>query len=379
MKKIGIICEYNPFHNGHKYHIEKIKEMYPDSLLVLILSSSFTQRGNISILNKWEKTEIALNHNIDLVIELPFEFSTQGADIFAHGAIKILKELKIYILVFGSESNNPKELIDIANIQLNNKKYDKLVKQYLDKGENYPTSLSLALKDICGNTVSLPNDLLGLSYVKEIIKQKANIEIVTIKRTNDFHNKDLNEEIVSASAIRNNLDDNNLINYVPEITYKYLKEKEKNNNYFLFLKYKILTEQEQISKYQTVDEGIHNRILKYIENVNSIDELIQKIKTKRYTYNKLSRMFTHILCGFTKEEAKNIDINYIRVLGFNKKGTKHLNKIKKDINLPIITNLKKQYEEFLEREIKIDKLYSLITNDKNNDYKRKPISMDYNE
>jgi len=379
MKKIGIICEYNPFHNGHKYHIEKIKEMYPDSLLVLILSSSFTQRGNISILNKWEKTEIALNHNIDLVIELPFEFSTQGADIFAHGAIKILKELKVDTLVFGSESNNPKELIDIANIQLNNKKYDKLVKQYLDKGENYPTSLSLALKDICGNTVSLPNDLLGLSYVKEIIKQKANIEIVTIKRTNDFHNKDLNEEIVSASAIRNNLDDNNLINYVPEITYKYLKEKEKNNNYFLFLKYKILTEQEQISKYQTVDEGIHNRILKYIENVNSIDELIQKIKTKRYTYNKLSRMFTHILCGFTKEEAKNIDINYIRVLGFNKKGTKHLNKIKKDINLPIITNLKKQYEEFLEREIKIDKLYSLITNDKNNDYKRKPISMDYNE
>jgi len=341
MKKIGIICEYNPFHNGHKYHIEKIKEMYPDSLLVLILSSSFTQRGNISILNKWEKTEIALNHNIDLVIELPFEFSTQGADIFAHGAIKILKELKVDTLVFGSESNNPKELIDIANIQLNNKKYDKLVKQYLDKGENYPTSLSLALKDICGNTVSLPNDLLGLSYVKEIIKQKANIEIVTIKRTNDFHNKDLNEEIVSASAIRNNLDDNNLINYVPEITYKYLKEKEKNNNYFLFLKYKILTEQEQISKYQTVDEGIHNRILKYIENVNSIDELIQKIKTKRYTYNKLSRMFTHILCGFTKEEAKNIDINYIRVLGFNKKGTKHLNKIKKDINLPIITNLKK--------------------------------------
>jgi len=310
MKKIGIICEYNPFHNGHKYHIEKIKEMYPDSLLVLILSSSFTQRGNISILNKWEKTEIALNHNIDLVIELPFEFSTQGADIFAHGAIKILKELKVDTLVFGSESNNPKELIDIANIQLNNKKYDKLVKQYLDKGENYPTSLSLALKDICGNTVSLPNDLLGLSYVKEIIKQKANIEIVTIKRTNDFHNKDLNEEIVSASAIRNNLDDNNLINYVPEITYKYLKEKEKNNNYFLFLKYKILTEQEQISKYQTVDEGIHNRILKYIENVNSIDELIQKIKTKRYTYNKLSRMFTHILCGFTKEEAKNIDKLY---------------------------------------------------------------------
>ena len=376
MKKIGIICEYNPFHNGHKYHIDKIKEMYPDSLIVLVMSSSFTQRGDISILNKWEKTEIALNHKVDLVIELPFIFSSQGADIFAKGAISILKELKVDTLVFGSESNNKEELINIANIQLNNKEYNKIVKEYLDKGENYPTSLSKALKDICGNTVSLPNDLLGLSYIKEIIRQDANIEVQTIKRTNDFHNKELNNIIVSATAIRNNLNDKDLKKYVPELTYKYLKEKEQNNNYFLFLKYKILTEKEQIEKYQTVDEGIHNRILDYIEEVNSLEELIEKIKTKRYTYNKLHRMFTHILCGFTKEQAKNIEINYIRVLGFNKKGTKYLNKIKKEINIPIITNLKKEYNSLLEKEIQIDKLYFLITNDKNNNYKRKPITKD---
>lgn len=376
MKKVGIICEYNPFHNGHKYHLEKIKEMYPNSLIILVMSSSFTQRGEISILNKWEKTEIALNYGVDLVVELPFVYSSQGADIFACGAIKILKELQVDTICFGSEKNNPKELIEIANIQLNNKDYDKLVKLYLDKGENYPTSLSSALKEICGNTVSLPNDLLGLSYTKEIIKQQANIEITTIKRTNDFHNKELNNKIVSASAIRNNLDSKNLIDYVPELTYKYLKTKKQNNNYFLLLKYKILTEQEQISKYQTVDEGIHNRILKYIEKVNSIEELIEKIKTKRYTYNKINRMFTHILCGFTKSNAENIEINYIRVLGFNKNGINHLNKIKKQINIPIITNLKKEYEGLLNNEIKIDKLYNLITNDQNNDYKRKPIKFD---
>ena len=376
MEKIGIICEYNPFHNGHLYHIEKIKEMYPDSLIVLVMSSSFTQRGDISILNKWEKTNIALHNKIDLVLELPFEFSTQSADIFAKGAICILKELKVDKLIFGSESNNKDELVNIANIQLNNKNYNKLVKNYLDKGENYPTALSKSLKDIYGNTISLPNDLLGLSYVKEIIKQNANIEVITIQRTNDFHNKELNNHIVSASAIRNNLNDPHLKNYVPQITYKYLKDKTQNNNYFSYLKYKILTEQENIEKYQTVDEGIHNRILKYIETVNSKDELIEKIKTKRYTYNKLNRMFTHILCGFTKDEAKNIAINYIRVLGFNKKGINYLNKIKKGTNIPIITNIKKEYNNLLDREIKIDKIYSLIMNDKNNDYKNRPIKMD---
>ena len=148
MKKIGIICEYNPFHNGHLYHLEKIKEMYPDSLIVLVMSSSFTQRGEISILNKWEKTEIALNYKVDLVIELPFVFASQSADIFSYGAIKILKELNVDTIIFGSESNDPKKLTSIAKIQLENKEYDKLVKDYLDKGENYPTAMSHALNDI---------------------------------------------------------------------------------------------------------------------------------------------------------------------------------------------------------------------------------------
>ena len=373
MKKIGIICEYNPFHNGHIYHLEKIKEMYNDSLIILVMSSSFTERGELSILNKWEKTEIALKYGVDLVIELPFEFASQSADVFARGAVTLLKELQVEAIVFGSESNNRDELIKIANLQLNNKDYDNKVKEYLDKGENYPSSMALAIKDMGLNEIKLPNDILGLSYTKEIIKQNANIEVVTIKRTNDYHNKELNNSIVSASAIRNNLNNKDIINYVPSITYNYLKEKNVNNNYFLLLKYKIISEQEGISKYQTVDEGIHNRILKYIEEVNSMEELILKIKTKRYTYNKLNRMFTHILCGFTKEEAKNIEIKYIRVLGFSNLGLSHLNKIKKSSSIPIITNLKKEYSSLLSLELRVDKIYNLITNDKNNSYLKGPI------
>ena len=373
MKKIGIICEYNPFHNGHIYHLEKIKEMYNDSLIILVMSSSFTERGELSILNKWEKSEIALKYGVDLVIELPFEFASQSADVFARGAVTLLKELQVDTIVFGSESNNRDELIKIANLQLNNKDYDNKVKEYLDKGENYPSSMARAIKDMGLNEINLPNDILGLSYTKEIIKQNANIEVVTIKRTNDYHNKELNNSIVSASAIRNNLNNKDIINYVPSITYNYLKEKVVNNNYFLLLKYKIISEQEGISKYQTVDEGIHNRILKYIEEVNSMEELILKIKTKRYTYNKLNRMFTHILCGFTKEEAKNIEIKYIRVLGFSNLGLSHLNKIKKSSSIPIITNLKKEYSSLLSLELRVDKIYNLITNDKNNSYLKGPI------
>ena len=147
MEKIGIICEYNPFHYGHKYHINEIKKMYPDSMIILVMSGPFTQRGDASILNKWDKARIALDNNVDLVIELPFVFATQGADIFSHGAIEILKYLKVDKLVFGSESNNIRELKDLAMSALNNKAYDILVKDYLSKGVNYPTALSKALSD----------------------------------------------------------------------------------------------------------------------------------------------------------------------------------------------------------------------------------------
>ena len=366
---IGIICEYNPFHNGHLYHLEKIKEKYPSSTIVLVLSGNFTQRGEISIINKWDKTKLALNYGVDLVVELPFIYATQGADIFAKGSINILKELKVDILIFGSESNDIDTLYNLANAQINNKEYEKLVKTYLDKGENYPTAMSKALKSITSITIDKPNDLLGLSYIKEIIKQKAPIKVETIKRTNDFHNKELTNSITSATSIREGLKNyNDISKFVPKETNKYINNNYNMyiNNYFKYLKYKIISETKDISKYQTVDEGIENRILKYINKSNTLDELIEFIKTKRYTYNKLSRMFTHILTSLTKEEAKNIKLEYIRLLGFNNKGKSHLNKIKKDISIPLITKQEKKYNELLKLDNKIDNIYNLITESNSN-------------
>ena len=177
MDVIGVIAEYNPFHNGHLYHIKEIKRMYPNSIIVAVISTSFLQRGEVSILNKWDKTKICLENNIDIVIELPFVFSSQSADIFSYGALKILHYLNVDKIVFGSESNDIKLLYNLAKEQLNNKLYDKKVKKYLDEGYNYPTAMSKALS----NEVSTPNDLLAISYIKQIIKN--NYTIFSLKPT----------------------------------------------------------------------------------------------------------------------------------------------------------------------------------------------------
>ena len=355
---IGIIAEYNPFHNGHLYMINKIKEMYPDSTLVCVMSGNYTERGDVSIINKWKKTEIAIKNGIDLVIELPFVYASQSSDYFAYGSIKLLDSLKVDKLIFGSETNDIDMFNKLVDIQLNNKDYDMLVKKYMDSGLNYPTSMSKALKDIINIKIELPNDLLGLSYIKEIKKQHSNIEAISIKRDTDYNSLELDGDIVSASAIRNGLKNNvDIKKYVPIDTYNELDKLHFNDNYFKLLKYRILTN--NISIYQGVDEGLKYRILKYIDESNSYDELISKVKTKRYTYNKLSRMFIHILCGFTKEEASNIGIEYIRVLGFNDRGKSYLNKIKKDTTLPIITGYSNIDSKILDIENRVNKIYAL--------------------
>ncbi len=355
---IGIIAEYNPFHNGHLYMINKIKEMYPDSTLVCVMSGNYTERGDVSIINKWKKTEIALKNGIDLVIELPFVYASQSSDYFAYGSIKILDSLKIDKLIFGSETNDIELFNRLVDVQLNNKNYDTLVKEYMDEGLNYPTAMSKALKDIINVKIELPNDLLGLSYIKEIRKQNSKIEAISIKRNNDYNSLELNGDIVSASAIRNALvNDIDVKKYVPIDTYNNIDKLHFNNNYFKLLKYKILTS--DISIYQGVDEGLKYRILKYIDEANSFDDLINKVKTKRYTYNKLSRMFIHILCSFTKEEASNIDVEYIRVLGFNDKGRNYLNKVKKISTLPIITGYSNTDSKVLDIENRVNKIYTL--------------------
>ena len=380
---VGIIAEYNPFHNGHLYHIEKVKEMFPDSPIILVLGGNFTERGDISMLDKWEKTAIAIKNGIDLVLELPFPFSCASADIFAKGAISILNYLGVTDLIFGSESDDIEGIKKLVETELFNENFDNLVQVYLRMGYNYPTSLSKALEDITGDCFKLPNDILGISYVKAIYSNNYKITPHTIKRTNDYHSKELkSKSINSATSIREALlDGKDIKNSVPSITYNYLENKKipKLDDYFSLLKYKIISSND-LTIYNLVDSGMETKLKKEILNSYSFDELINKVKSKNATYAKISRMLIYILCDYTKDLAKEFkEIKYIRLLGFSNKGRDYLNKIKKDIDIPIISKFTREKDKMLEYEYQITKIYSLVF-DKDKakslieaEYKMKPI------
>ncbi len=383
MKAIGIICEYNPFHNGHLYHLLETKKMFKDSVVIAVMVGNFCQRGESSVIDKWTKTKIALEYGIDLVIELPFYFATQSADIFSRGSIEILNHLKVDDLVFGSESNDLKKLIKMANIQVNNDEYNNIVKEHMNNGESYPSALAKAINNISKEEISTPNDILGITYIREIINTNSKMKPHTIKRTNNYHSLELDSNVVSASSIRKALFDSiDVKNQVPKITYDNLNNLSFHENYFNLLKYKILSDIDNLNKYNTVDEGIESRIKNSIIESISMDDLIKKIKTKRYTYNKIRRMLTHILCNFTKEEAKKYEhIEYIRVLGFTKRGQQYLNNIKKDIEIPILSKFKRN-NDMLNLELRSTMIYASIFDEEtkqsliNNEYKNNPIIKD---
>ena len=364
MKKVGIICEYNPFHNGHIYHIKKIKEMYSDSVIILVMSTSFTMRGELSLLNKWDKTYIALKYGVDLVIELPTIYATNSADTFAEGAISLLTTMQCDYLVFGSECNNINLLTKYAKMQINNPNYDELVKKYMDDGNNYPTSMSKALKELKGDEIYLPNDLLGLSYIKEIIKQKSNIKPTSILRTNNYHDVNIKNKITSATSIRNAIMNNEEIkDVVPKETLDKVIKNDYQDNLFKILKYQILNNINDLDKYQDVDEGLDNLIKKNIIKANSYNELINLIKTKRYTYKRLNRMFIHILLNIKKDNVKSLKkINYIRILGFSNIGKKYLKEVRTKVNIPIITNYSNIKDNNLDFELYSTCIYNLIIN-----------------
>ena len=355
MDIIGIVVEYNPFHNGHIYQIKKVKEMYPNSLIIIILNGYFTERGDISILSKEDKIKLSLAYGVDLVVELPLIYGCQSADIFAYHSIKILNEFKINKLIFGSESNDIKLLNKIALLQ-EDKDFDDNLKNELNKGISYPN----ALKNIIGVDFDyLPNDLLGISYIKAINKINKDIEAVSIQRTNSYHDINSSDEIISAENIRNKIKNNEDISiYTP--SYKYIKTIDEDL-LFKILKTKILTDH-HLNEYVDVNEGIENRLIKYINEANNLKDFIELIKTKRYSYNKISRMLLHILLGFKKEDNKTYQS--IRILGFNNKGKEYLNSLK----------LKNKEDKFIKNfELNASKIYDLLTNSNTYDFEIKNI------
>lgn len=346
MKKLGIIAEYNPLHNGHIYHIEQIKKQANPDLIIGIISSSFTMRGDLSIYDKFTKTNQALKAGCDLVIELPFMYTLERADIFASNAVDFLNLISVDEIWIGSEENN---------IKIYEECYNKEKEINIDKSISYKN-----------NSISsypfLSNDLLGYFYYKRIKDMNYNIKLNTIKRIkSSYLSKKLeSENIASATSLRYNLD--SLKNYTPSFVYEnnnFLDENKLFNN----LKYKLLSSSlEELKNIFFVDEGIENKLI-MVNKINNLEELINYLSNKKYSKTRIKRMLIYILMNISKNEVNiilNNKIDFIRVLGFNKKGKDYLNSIKKE--LKIYTNIKENDNLSLAIELKVSKILDSIYN-----------------
>lgn len=362
MKILGLVVEYNPFHQGHLYHINKAKELVNPDVTIAVMSSHFVQRGEPAISNKWTRAQVAIKNGIDLVIELPFVYSVQSADYFAHGAIELLAKMKVTDIVFGSENGDITLFKDIAQtIKDHQNDYDSLVKQQMNQGLRYPDACNQALSILMNKTVTTPNDLLGLAYVKEVINHNYPINLHCIKRTNDFHSLEI-ESISSASAIRHAL--KNKIDITNQFcNFEDYKEFYFFDNFFCLLRYKLLTtSKDELKQIHLVDEGIENLLKEKIMLVNNMEELVNSLTSKRYTRSRIQRMLIHILMNNTKEQIKSaMQIDYIRILKMNDQGQAYLNKIKKSCEYQLVTNFSSYHHPALEIEFKATKLLSCIS------------------
>ncbi len=366
MKVAGIIVEYNPLHNGHLHHILETKKISGCDYLIAVMSGNFTQRGEPAMIDKFSRTKMALLNHVDLVIELPFVFSVQSADIFAYTSVAILNHLKVDEIYFGSESGNIDELFYLSDV-LDSEEYNKLVLKYSKEGNSYPTSSDLAVKDLTNSTIyNLPNNILGIHYISAVKKLKSNIKVCTIKRTdtNYYDEYTLGKDIQSASAIRKMLMDNKEINnFVPNNVDDLLQDRKiiDFEMFYEYLKYKIFSAtKEDLKAIFNISEGFENRIKK-VSSFTSIKDLINQLLTRRYTNSKIKRSLIHILCNTEKSVVTSFEVPYIRILGMNNKGQNYLNTIKKDLKIPLISKISESKHPYLEMELKTSKIYSMVS------------------
>ena len=363
-KVLGIISEYNPFHNGHLYHLIKSKKITNAEYTIAVVGGNFTQRGNASLLDKWSKTEMALLNGIDLVIELPLLYSISSAENFAEGAIKILDSLQIVDTIsFGTETSDINILDRFADILYNEpKEYKALLSHELSKGMSYPkareNALMLYLNDIrrFAPILSSPNNILGIEYLKALKKYRSTITPLSIQRIKSGYN-DINfsGNIASATAIRNlilNHEYKDLNKILPISSYSILKENIKKghivrdiSNFDKIVLYKLRSMSiEEISNLPDVSEGLEYSIKKAADSCNTIYELINIVNSKRYTKTRLQRILLYALLNVTKKDiqiSKKV-MPYIRILGFNEKGKYIVSQISRNKNkLNLITSVKK--------------------------------------
>lgn len=366
----GIIAEYNPFHKGHMYHINETHKI-TDNDIVVIMSGNFVQRGEPAMTDKHTRAKMALRNGVSLVLELPVEYATGSADVFAKGAVNILDATGIIdTLSFGSERGSTDIFDKISNI-LNNEPeaFKELIKSYLNRGLSYPSARTKSLEEYMSlnlDFMNRSNNILALEYIRQLKKLNSSIKPVTVERiVSEYNSRSLSGDISSASAIRSALINKDLsaLNSIPQNCIDLIEDKNipQLNDYTSILSYILCTRSpSEISEYADITEGLENRILN--TEFNSIDELITKTKTKRYTYSKLQKAILHIILGITKKEQQ-ADPKYIRVIGFRKDKKYLLKELNEKASLPVIMNVKEN-ENLLKREIISTDIYNIPLNKK---------------
>lgn len=400
MKTVGLITEYNPFHNGHQFHIEKAKELTGADYVIVVMSGNYVQRGTPAIMPKSIRTECALLSGADLVIELPVCYSTGSAEYFAAGAVSLLNQLGcIDSICFGSECGEITPLKYIADIVSREPvEYQNLLKKYLKSGDSFPKARQKALCEYMsghihdypdfhswdfGEILKSPNNILGIEYLKSLDRMQSDITPYTIQRIGSgYHDTHLENEFSSASAIRREIDSLELIErYIPEDSFRILKREWNktfpvhSNDLSLVLKTTLLHETpESLTEYMDVSQELANRICNHLNDFQNFEQFCDLLKTKELTRSRISRALLHIILRIRKEDVSLFQKEgitfYIKVLGFRRDKTELLNKIKITSKLPLITkyshkrSINSYGKTMLESDIIASNIYYSIVTDK---------------
>lgn len=366
MNIVGLVTEHNPFHNGHLYHVDKAREECNATYVVSVMSGHFLQRGEPALFNKWARAKMAVAGGVDMVVELPTAFSVRSASAFAHGAVSLLNSMGVIThICFGSESGNLDDLWPAARLLADEPpEFRDLLGQFLARGLPYPAARSSAIEQhftggshgtLSAGLYETPNNILGIEYLKSLLVTGSPIEPVTIKRFSaGYHDRfiDNANRISSATSIREELLASGRLtdkikSVVPGATYLGMKEETIQGRGPVFLKsyeqilfYLLRTlSPERLACLLDVTEGLENRILAASHTAVSLDDLLDRVKTKRYTWTRIQRIMTYILLNFTKDLAGSFDAAgpaYVRILALSAAGRSLLKKVKKKASVPVI-------------------------------------------